>query len=130
MLGILIALPSSASGAEWLFCSAASESRRFPGEQMTMRFCLAIAGGGDRFLNGGWVGCWFECILPQDFLDALGAGAPDALVDGECLPQVRGGNVSSLRHHKNSSPRLRLDVINGTLVSWVSCFIVMTKASG
>ena len=32
-----------------------------------------------------------EPVPAQGFLDALGAGASDALVDRECLPQVGGG---------------------------------------
>ncbi len=38
----------------------------------------------DFLLVAGWR-CWFELILPQGFLDALGAGASDALVTTERL---------------------------------------------
>ena len=31
-----------------------------------------------------------DAVVVEGFLDALGAGSSDALVDRECLPQVRG----------------------------------------
>jgi hypothetical protein len=31
------------------------------------------------------LGCWFERMLPEGFLNAPGAGGSDALVDRQCL---------------------------------------------
>jgi hypothetical protein len=42
---------------------------------------------GDRLMVAGWGRC-FGSVLPQGFLGALGAGASDAMVNRECLPQV------------------------------------------
>jgi len=39
----------------------------------------------------GFVVGWLGSILAQGFLDALGAGGSEALVDGQSQPEVRGG---------------------------------------
>ena len=57
----------------------------------------AWRGGYGRIAFGVGSGCWglwsggCQLVILEGFLDALGSGGADALVDGEGLLQVRGG---------------------------------------
>ena len=51
--------------------------------------CGLSAFTGSRWLGLGGGGC--QLVVSEGFLDALGAGGADALVDRQGLPQVRGG---------------------------------------
>ena len=44
---------------------------------------------GSRWMGLCRDGCQF--VMIEGFLNTLGGGGADALVDGQCLPQLRGG---------------------------------------
>jgi hypothetical protein len=42
-------------------------------------------------ISGAGLAGWLELVLAQGFLDALGAGSSETLVDGEGIPEVASG---------------------------------------